>query len=1564
MLLAVLILLTFETCHAATSNGTHWIVVPDKYTPGVPLPVTFTFYNTSGVDVKVQLDLLSDSHHRVTSLTHTFKEGKPGLLQLQVPNLSDNPETYSLLINGLRGLFFQEHAILHHDSGDISEMFAVHIQTDKGIYKPGQTVRFRTFGISSTMLVYTGQLNISITDPKGNIMKNMVNVSESNYGVIEDYLIMDSEPVLGTWTITAKVKDRADKVKHFIVQKYVLPKFDIKIELPSYVVTTDNEMHGTVKATYSYGKPVIGTVKLYADTDYGSAPWKYNGGGVMVELTFNINGEAKFTVPFSRIRDEADPNTYEPLVQKLANYHLTIKASVTESINNITRNATAQVKFYKVPFRLSFDTAPSMMFFKPGLTYHGRVSLTQADGNPVISSLPEVTLVTYVKYYDPALHSYNAHYLREQTLVPPATGSLSFSVDPPENVDSLHIKVEFRGLSDMIHIKKPYWVTEAGNIQIKLNSKQVTVGHNASFLIQKARELTHEHLFYAVVANDRIVHSGVVYDDGSSSVPLSFVATEKMKPHGKLIVYYFTNDEWNADATYFQVQDSSKKFRNKIALSFNKATAEPGDSVSLSVSTNPMSLVNMLAVDQSVMYLAKGNDITGNDIISSLMVKGQNSQDSIDLHAPKDVLKTKGIHVLTDVKKFNWANPMYRRQLNCDCESCPSYNNNLSQCQLVRDPSNPCCRIPQCSFAGTGGTMTGGTGTMSGAIGCMDRIPNCAQYGKQVCSNGAYQSWVSQNCVQFCALCSPPVFTSHKEPLKDKETCEDKISDCIAYGREVCSNLDYRSWVIENCGNYCGLCALQTQNIMTNNKIEHTRDTFLETWIWTNFTVGPGGSKTLTYTVPDTITSWYTTAFSVNTQSGLGVTDGPAKLTTFRPFFISLNLPYSVVRGEEVVIQANVFNYMGQDLDVVVTLEKSDDFKAIDHDSPGHTVFVSKDITKTIHIEAGQAESVFIPVVANIIGAAKVAVKAQSVLSGDRVIKDLIVVAEGTPMHFNIPVILNEHTSTDIPLSFPPSFVADSQKVQISVIGDTMGPTLKNLKKLLRMPTGCGEQTMTSLAPDVFVYNYLRKTGQLTQALESRILEYVMKGYQRELTFQRSDGSFSIWGQQDTVGSMWLTAFVLKSFHQAKGYVYVSQDVLNKATNWIMRYQNTDGSFKAVGSVHSTSLQGGSRSRYSLTAFVLIALAEVRNSPQNLDSNFHKSIVTARRFLERAVYNDNVTDIYDLAIVSYALSRTGSVRSYVTYKRLERLATRTREFKMYWNLTKTPHQSSWEYNYYQSPPLEVEVASYALLYLIDSRQLSTGYPIMRWLVSQRNSLGGFRSTQDTVLGLQAMSEYGALFKDSLDLNIAVSSDGFVQQVHIEQADAMVLKLIDIPHSAILRGNNSGNHVPAVTLTANGRGSVLVQVSVTFNVESEVSLPAFNITYNIFEETIRSMVIRACARYLPQRFTSAGMAVMEIDIPSGFSADLESSKTKLDNAKKTEIRDEKTVVLYYDEILPTYPSTCANLELLRTDLVAKTKPAAIRVFDYYKPENRALAFYQSTLLKDTSVCDVCSTCGCI
>lgn len=1560
MLAKIITLIFGAVATSAAHSGTHWIVIPASYSPGSPIPLTFTFYNTSGVDVDVQVDLIKDDHKRVSTLTHTFKDGKPGLLQLQVPDLPENPNTYTLLIYGKSGVFFQEHGIVYHDTGRLPKTFAVHIQTDKGIYKPGQTIRFRAFGISSDLMVYTGPLNISIQDPKGNTMKRMVNVSEQAYGVIEDSLIMDTEPVLGHWQITATVKGKATKTKSFTVDKYVLPKFSIDLELPSYVITTDKEMHGIVKATYSYGKPVIGMVKLYADVDHSGLPWKKHGDEVMVESAFDIHGEAKFTVPFSRITNAVDPSTYEPFTEKLAGYNLQIKATVTESINNITRNASAEVKFYTEPYRLSFDTASSMPFFKPGLPYIGYISVTQADGNPVISSNEDVKLTTVVKFFDAASHSYNAEYLKAQTFSPSPTGSLKFTVNPPANASSLHLQVEYHGISSTMDVNKPRWLTDKGNIQISSNTSTTVVGADAIFSIQRASGLADLPMFYAVIANDRMVHSGMLYDNVSNTVTLVFMVTHQMKPYGKLVVYYFDDDVWNADALYFDVKEDSQKFKNKISLTFDKQTSEPGKTVSLSVNTDPQSLVSLLAVDQSVMYLAKGNDITKNDVIASLAPGSHASQDSAELHDPQSVLKTPGLQVLTNVERFSWVFPHYKRQAVCDCSKCSTYSNIPTGCSLVPNPSNPCCRIPQCSY--TGGISTTGPGTATG--GCRDKINNCRDYGRSACS-GEYSEWARENCVEYCGFCMPATTgtgtATGNHFSSTASGCEDKISTCNLLDTSFYCTGDYFAWAIENCVKTCGLCSAPGPTKLQEAK--YTRNSFPETWIWTNFSVGLNGTGILTATVPDTITSWFASAFSVNAVSGLGITDGATKLTSFRPFFINLNLPYSVVRGEEVVIQANVFNYMGQNLDVVVTLEKSDDFKVITHDLSGHTGFQSKEVAQTIHIPAGQAKSVFIPVVANIIGVAQITMKAQTVISADRVMKKLIVEPEGTTMHFNVPLILKEHTAVDVPLTFPPNVVADSQKIQVLAIGDTMGSTVKNLKNLLRMPTGCGEQTITSLAPDVFVYNYLKKTNQLTKEVESMTLEYIHKGYQRELTFQHKDGSFSIWGESDRQGSMWLTAFVLKSFHQARQYVYISDDVLMRAANWIFKYQNNDGSFQQIGSVHSTSLRGGSSTGYSLTAFVLVALTEAETTLRHKIYNWDYWLTNVRTYLENGVANNNITNAYDLAIVSYALSATGSAKAYLAYTRLRNFALKTGDGKMYWNLTKSRPSNNWEYSYYKSPPLEVEVASYALLYLIRSGQVAEGFPILQWLVSQRNSCGGFRSTQDTVLGLQAMSEYGAMFSGDLDLTIDVTSRNFNKQIHIAKTEAMVLKILDIPHSATSRGNNSLSQPVSVSLQAHGSGSALVQVSVSFNVETEVSMPAFNLTATIIKETLRSIVLRACASYLPQRYMGGGMAVMEIDIPSGFTADLESSDTKLTGSRQAEIRDEKTVVLYYDEIKPVYLLTCATIDMIRTDLVAKTKPAAVRVFDYYEPDNRAITFFESKLLKDSSYCDICSSCGC-
>lgn len=84
------------------------------------------------------------------------------------------------------------------------------------------------------------------------------------------------------------------------------------------------------------------------------------------------------------------------------------------------------------------------------------------------------------------------------------------------------------------------------------------------------------------------------------------------------------------------------------------------------------------------------------------------------------------------------------------------------------------------------------------------------------------------------------------------------------------------------------------------------------------------------------------------------------------------------------------------------------------------------------------------------------------------------------------------------PLLFDKYFITSCFILRILVFkqlsGDLMGPTVNGLDKLLRMPTGCGEQTMIGFAPDVFITNYLTATNQLTSAIEEKALTYMEKG--------------------------------------------------------------------------------------------------------------------------------------------------------------------------------------------------------------------------------------------------------------------------------------------------------------------------------------------------------------------------------------------------------------------------------------------------------------------------------------
>jgi CD109 antigen len=104
-----------------------------------------------------------------------------------------------------------------------------------------------------------------------------------------------------------------------------------------------------------------------------------------------------------------------------------------------------------------------------------------------------------------------------------------------------------------------------------------------------------------------------------------------------------------------------------------------------------------------------------------------------------------------------------------------------------------------------------------------------------------------------------------------------------------------------------------------NSPISVRKD-FPETWIWEDITNNNCDSVKLSKKVPDTITSWLISAFSLNQANGLGLNENPTSLRVYRPFFISTTLPYSVRRGEQLTLSIQIFNYLTSDQDVSVTM--------------------------------------------------------------------------------------------------------------------------------------------------------------------------------------------------------------------------------------------------------------------------------------------------------------------------------------------------------------------------------------------------------------------------------------------------------------------------------------------------------------------------------------------------------------------------------------------------------------------------------------------------------------------
>lgn len=96
------------------------------------------------------------------------------------------------------------------------------------------------------------------------------------------------------------------------------------------------------------------------------------------------------------------------------------------------------------------------------------------------------------------------------------------------------------------------------------------------------------------------------------------------------------------------------------------------------------------------------------------------------------------------------------------------------------------------------------------------------------------------------------------------------------------------------------------------------RSNFPETWLYDTVNMNSEESIQLSLTVPDTITTWIFTAFSLN-KNGFALAKPQTQLVK-QNFFVKVNVPYEGRVGEIITIDAIVFNFLDQKEDVNATV--------------------------------------------------------------------------------------------------------------------------------------------------------------------------------------------------------------------------------------------------------------------------------------------------------------------------------------------------------------------------------------------------------------------------------------------------------------------------------------------------------------------------------------------------------------------------------------------------------------------------------------------------------------------
>ncbi|XP_015258224.1 PREDICTED: complement C4-B-like [Cyprinodon variegatus] len=1089
-------------------------------------------------------------------------------------------------------------------------------------------------------------------------------------------------------------------------------------------------------------------------------------------------------------------------------------------------------------------------------------------------------------------------------------------------------------------------------LYISLTNKVYNMDETFSVTFNTINGPSNGYIYYLVLSRGMIIQSGSLPHHGSEprrSIKHNLRITANMVPAFRLIGYYHSkNDDIIADSVWVDVRDECEI---KVTVQ-HKGQARPGIQTELELDLHRQTAtVALLAVDKAFYGLKADNKLTPKQVFSTMA--------SYDLGCaysggsdPEAVLLDAGLAFASQsVQKW-------RTSITCESQNVrPRRSVDLNEEKIklkleFQDADLQIC----CTHAFSRIPMREST--------CRKRSDRVRLVkGNQTCADAFLK----------CCLAA--------EKLRQRKMIEDSQSQL---GRTAITDLmeDYFF------------------------RTEKMRKFFPPSFEFKHFLVND--KKRHNLFLPDSITTWEIQVITLSPETGLCVVK-PLEIRAFKETFVSLRLPYSVKKFEQLSISPVIYNYGERNLTLAVHMEQVEGLC-----SPASTTTNSY---TEITVKKHSSQLVSFSVVPIKTGPLPIKIRLYDIEHDngiDQLQKTLKVQTEGQ--------LETEETTTMIKLdgrsskiiyidgALPDGTVPDSgSNILISMQDNSFGGSyVRNLlspekvSKLIVLPYGCLEQTMKRLAPTTLALRYLEMSEQwftIKPSARDEAFDHLERGYLRITEFEKPNGSYGAWNSDPT--SNWVTALVVKILsliaelqtydHGVKGRELnvIPLQKINQPVSYLLSVQQHDGSFRDPNPVLHRGVLTGKDEDASMTAFITLALNRSRQflTTENLNK-VETSISKATAYLQSQI--EELSHTYAVAITAYCLSE-GNDRLRA-WKKLQSMAKIDKTNCSYWTNTGI------------LDAITVETTAYALLAAVKIGERSWADKIACWLVRQENYYGGYRSTQDTIMALEALSEYELARPPFSIINVTAEFriQGKSDRVKLTLAERNETVETDLEK---LSGNN-------ITVELTGKGKIKLKslktfylldpedgcskLKITVKVEGKVEYTAkITENYDYYEDyddaeekqtrvarsTIEhfdalarsrrdlkndinsdSIIYTVCVSYSPNS-PLTGMGIADITLLSGFEVE-EEDLIRLKQPPELYISHYEIssgrVVLYFNKLYET--KECLTFTANQKVPVGLLQPAPAVFYDYYEPGVKCTVFYslprRSQLVSKLCSEDVC------